>query len=360
MHLQRVEIQNVRNLQDIQLTFSSNINIFLGENGSGKTSFLEALHILAVGRSFRSHLIKRVVNHQKQKLSVFGAIVSDDQRRIPVGIEKQNDGDTKIRVANKVITSLAELASLLPLLIINTDSFDLLTAGPKLRRQFLDWGLFHVEQGFFSVWKKYNEVLRQRNAALKMNPTDSYLKTWDNLLIEPALQLDALRKQFMQQFQTVFEPLLEKLIDPISVTLNYLSGWPQGQNLEQLLEDSRDRDRLLGYTHYGPHRADIAIKVNGTPAQDILSRGQQKLLITALLLTQGKLLQLCNKNSLYLVDDISSELDCNSLNKILDVLLELKGQLFITAIDKEGIKKVFDQENVKLFHVKHGLIEEYI
>lgn len=359
MRLELLEAQNVRNLHSFRLNLGPKHNVFIGDNGSGKTSILEAIHLLSVGRSFRTHLIRRVINHQQPQLSVFGSINVDSSYSLPVGIEKQGAGETKIKIAGKNVNSLAELAILLPMQVINNDSFQLLTAGPKVRRQFLDWGLFHVEQSFFSLWKQYYNVLKQRNAALKRRSDINEIKTWDSMLVSLASKIDASRKQYVVAVEKHLARIAEQLLDVSELTVSYLSGWQNDKSLLMVLEESLQRDIALGFTQFGPHRADLNIKIKNIPAEGTLSRGQQKLLVCALQLAQGAILsEQAAKSCLYLIDDLPSELDKLSLAKVIEILVAAEAQIFLTAISTNHLDKVLAHQDSKLFHVKHGAVTE--
>ena len=356
MPLEFLEINQVRNLLSIDLTPAKNFNIFIGDNGSGKTSILEAIHIIGTGRSFRTHVIRRVINHQSNLLSVF-AQVKHQEKILPVGIEKQSNGETKIKMAGKVVTNLAELVTLLPLQIVNSDSLQLLTAGPKLRRQFIDWGLFHVEQRFFLTWKKYQEVLKQRNIALKNKAGMDEIKSWTKVLAPLGEELDRYRKNYLVQLETPLAVILEKLFGHFKLTFSYHSGWNTEKNLDIALEEAISNDLHLGYTHIGPHRADLSIKTDNLLVQDVLSRGQQKLLVVILRVAQSLLLQeQTNKSCIFLLDDLPSELDYEALEKVSELLQSLNTQVFLTGIHFNQLNKIMSLDNCQMFHVKQGRV----
>jgi len=169
MQLNSLSISNLRNLHSIHLDLHPHFNIICGENGSGKTSLLEAIHLLSTGRSFRAKQAKQIIRFGQKACLVAGAVssMSDTGRATRIGVERLLSGGIKIRVAEQDCTSIAELAKNLPLQLINSESYCLLEASPQYRRQFLDWILFHVEQSFFPVWQRFKRALQQRNAALR-------------------------------------------------------------------------------------------------------------------------------------------------------------------------------------------------
>lgn len=331
-------------------------NIIYGENGSGKTSILEAIYLLGLGRSFRGRALSSIVQLGKETVTVFGLVKESQHSEIPLGIERKKDGTIVIRARESNIHSIAELAHYLPLQIINQDSYHLLTGSPKQRRQFLDWGLFHVEPSFFAIWKRFQRVLQQRNASLKGKVSNDELKFWDKEFIETAILIDQLRKRQLEQFKQIFSKRFNQLNTIDTIELTYKQGWNTETELAQVLAESLIRDRQYGFTHDGPHRADIDIKIGKMPASQLLSRGQQKLLTYSLLLAQGQLFtELTHRKCIYLIDDMPAELDRFHIQAVLTCLTEMQAQLFITCIEPEALSPDL-KTDIKMFHVKQGIL----
>lgn len=355
MTLSRLKASHFRNLIDLNLEPCEQFNLIYGTNGSGKSSILEAIYFLSLGRSFRSHLASRIINYDQSKLSIFGLVTEQSGAQISLGIEKSRSGKIRTKIANEAASSVAELAKILPLQLINPDSYQLLSAGPRQRRQFLDWGVFHVEQSFFPLWQRFQRILKQRNSALQQQTAPDQIKVWDIEFIETAQALSQLRENYIEQLKPVVAGLLKDLIELNDLTITYYPGWNTERGLSDILNSYLHRDLMLGYTQFGPQRADILIKINNIPAEDVLSRGEQKLLVCALQLAQGMLLwQLADKRCIYMLDDIAAELDSNRRRRIIDVLKSLQAQVFITAVDSEVFSDLIDQTPHKLFHVEHG------
>ncbi len=192
MALSRLEIRHVRNLTRVELSPASHLNLIYGENASGKTSLLEAIAILGHGRSFRSSNIAKVIQAEADKLTVFGEVLQGDSRT-PMGIEKSRE-QTRIRIAGEWVNNTSPLAQLLPLQVITPDSHKLIEQGPKYRRQFLDWGVFHVEHQFAQLWRRYRKALKQRNAILRSGrASDQQLRAWDAELVSTVAPITTMR-----------------------------------------------------------------------------------------------------------------------------------------------------------------------
>jgi len=361
MPLSLLQINHFRNLTSVQLEpLTNGFNFIYGLNGSGKTSLLESIYYLSLGRSFRSHLINRVVHHGAEKFVLFANNLINEQH-IPIGIEKFYAGDSQIRINGQDIQTLSALTHLTPVQLINSDCFNLLDAGPSTRRKFIDWGVFYHNKQFLPAWRDYVQVIKQRNALLKQQKNLSAFVSWDQVLATKALKLTALREAYMADYLPLLAQKLQTLLPNFSLDINFYPGWDLTQDLTQLLLKSFDKDRQLGYTQLGPHRADLKIKINKIAAKDILSRGQQKLFVCAMILAQGELLLSANnKQPIYLIDDLPAELDTMSRSKLITELALQNTQFFITAVERLSLENVFQTLPVKMFHVEHGRFTETI
>ena len=357
--IRHLKICNIRNLSECSLEFSPNSNFFFGNNGSGKTSILEAIYLLAMGRSFRSYLKERIVTHQQHGLTIFAKLIGANDRSIKIGFSKQLDGKAKLQIDGESCRRLAAAAKLLPVLLIDPNSYDLLEEGPKERRQYLDWGLFHVKPTFHDISNNFQRCLKQRNAALKLQQNKSVCQTWDQELSSLAKQLTEYRRNYFAQLQPYFLDLLKILDFGIEIDTAYWRGWQGDEevSLSSALEKVWNKDFVLGYTTCGPQKADLIYKINQVPAEDVLSRGQMKLVVSAMQFAQGKLYTaLTGQDVIYLIDDLASELDKNNRRKLFTLLEQISGQIFITSTDREVFSDITTAH--KLFHVKQGLVNQ--
>jgi len=359
MSLSRITVTGVRNLQPVTLSLSPRINILYGGNGSGKTSLLEAIHLLGLARSFRSTRLNPVINHELSSCTVFGLVNTDSNQSSALGISRDRSGEVKIRIDGQNVRSAAELAATLPLQLINPDSFRLLEGAPKLRRQFLDWGVFHVEPRFLGAWQRLQQALRQRNSWLRHGTLDGALQAaWSRELVHASDEIDGYRRTYIQALKPVFESTLAALCDLPELQLSYYRGWDREKPLDQVLHASLERDKLLGHTQAGPQRADLRLRISGHNAVDVLSRGQQKLVVCALRIAQGHLVAEARRGQcIYLVDDLPSELDEEHRQALCKLLDLLNCQVFITCVDSNVLRAGWrDDTPVSMFHVEHGLI----
>src|SRR3990167_7445239 len=350
-----LQLLSFRNLSEAKLQCSPYFNVFYGPNGAGKTSLLEAIYYLGFGRSFRTHHMQRIVQYNAEGFSIFMEL-QNQHHTIPIGIERKRNGECTIK-CNGDMTSLSGIAKYLPLQFMSTMSYKFFLFGPKIRRQFLDWMLFHVEHLFYDTWQSWQRALKQRNAGLKTKLSSQQINFWNNELIPLANKIDELRTKTLIPFEPIFSDILKQLLPQYHLKVGYSRGWGEGSDLADVLTSHLQRDYQLGYTQYGPHRADLNFLIDGIPAQEILSQGQQKLVLYAFHLAQGLLLkQQTNTIPIYLIDDLPSELDPNKRRCIIEVLKQLNAQVFITGINAADLEDITVLSNTHLFHVEQGRV----
>ncbi len=363
MTLQRLDVRGIRNLEVQSLRELGTVNVFYGANGSGKTSLLEAIHILGLARSFRTAQIKSVISHGQQACTVYGEILDSHGMTVTVGVERQRDGSLDARLAGEPVTTRADLATALPLQIIYSDSFGILTGAPVERRQFLDWGVFHVEHQFLVVWQHFQKAIKQRNSLLRRGKIARHeMAAWDQQFAEAGEKIDAARSAYLETLRPVFLAFLGQLSPKLTnVELSYRRGWEAGKPLSVALEQSLETDQQQGYTHSGPQRADIRITHEGKLANEALSRGQIKLLVCALKLAQGEVLrQTGYRPCIYLVDDLAAELDIEHCRQVVSMLSQLEVQQFVTCIQRKDVNAVWQDaqaSELTMFHVEHGRVQ---
>ena len=349
----------MRNLQSLQFLPHPSINFIVGPNGSGKTSLLEAISLLSTGKSFRTPQIRKVIQYDQRELTVFGELMTADNQQRKLGIMRAVDGSTLVKIDGQRRERLADLALMLPVVSMEANSFSLLDGGSEVRREVLDWGLFHVEHQFLPLWKRYRAVLEQRNALLRSGNDLASLPYWDAQLAALGTELDNFRQVHFQNFSEILYSLARNFFGITELSLGYQSGWNKEaySTLEACLLMQRQADIERGYSFYGPHRADMDIRWQGKLARDICSRGQKKLVSYVVGLAKVMLYrQTKGCSPLLLLDDLPAELDWENIQRISRFLSEYPCQSFITAINKDTqnteLLNTFGQ--YAMFHVEHG------
>lgn len=358
MPLTSLHIHHFRNIESADLALHPRVNLFFGANGAGKTSILEAISVLGRGRSFRSHKLKPLIKQGQTAVTVFGRLIDNDGNAYKLGVERTNTGADQFKVDGRALSSASDLAKILPLQVIYSETFDLLGGGPGERRQFLDWLVFHVKHEFMEAWRASRQALKQRNSLLRSGRIGGdLLAPWDALLSRSAEELHSLRSEVFIGFWAEFKALLQTLPSLREIEINYLSGWEEGASLLELLQVNTQRDIQLGYTSVGPHRADLRIRLNRVAAQDVLSRGQQKLLVCALRICAGRVFKaLTGQTCIFLIDDLPSELDDGHRSLLTQWLVDLESQVFITGVNRQDLESSWEKLAVprKVFHVEQG------
>lgn len=359
MSIKTLSIYTFRNLSEAHLSLSPFFNLIAGENGAGKSSILEAIYFLSHGRSFRGHILEPLIQFNQQRMILQALIGASPETEVSIGVMKSLVEEGQIKIGGTVCHSAAELAALLPVQLLNADSFDLLNGGPTFRRQWIDWGLFHVEHSYGDLWRQYHRVLKQRNAALKKND-GAAVRCWDEELARMGEAMALQRAYYIEAIMPLCNAIFSRFCD-FSFNFQYDRGWGAGLSLVEALQGAFGRDQYLGYTGVGPHRADLCLTIEDKTVQTILSRGQQKWLIYSLKLAQGLWLQQqTGKNCVYLLDDVPAEWDEHRQKVLISLLRDMASQVLITGIDLSYLLALVKDLPVKMFHVERGMVVEEI
>lgn len=351
MILTHINIHNLRNISEEKLSFHPQANLFLGANGAGKSSILEAIYLLVNGHSFRTRESSALIQKGMDSLTIFGRTHEAET----ISIQKKISGPTLIQYNQLPCSRTSDLAKRFPCQIIHQNIFQIIDAGPSARRMILDWGLFHVEPSYHLTWKNYHEALKHRNALLRSKAKQDDFKPWNMRLSEEAEKLHQFRAEYFLNWRQHFQDLLP-LLTTLSCDIKYDKGWDKrngGKVLEAILDENHFADSQRQYTQYGAHQADIRIETPLLSAKGGLSRGEQKIVLIALKLAQSKLL---NRSCLYLLDDVIAELDAQHMRQLLDCLKQLKGQFFISSLEPGSMAQLSEALDSQLFIVQKGKI----
>ena len=364
MILSELTVRDVRCIEQAELSLHRGRNLIWGGNGSGKTSLLEAMFVLGRGRSFRTRNTERLIRHGQERLVVFGrtedagagvrCASSPGGLVHAAGVEVHRGEGTRARIDAASVGSLADLSRVFPVQVIDPDIHKLIEEGGRRRRRWLDWAVFHVEPQFADWWMRFARALRQRNAALR--GSGAVTRPWDVELAALGEKISEARRSVLEQMGPFWKAVTAGLDCP-PAELHYLRGWSAQHSLAEALEASRERDRVRGLSHVGPHRADVLIRVGGKPAREVLSRGQQKLMAVALTLAQLRLLkQVSGTTPTLLLDDPAAELDSVHLRHFVSQIAPLDCQLVITSLQPET--RAFGAPD-RVFHVEQGRVGRY-
>ncbi len=368
MSIVRLITDNFRNLSSSAINFHPELNLFVGDNGSGKSSLLEALFFLGHGKSFRTSKAEHLSNYNSDSF----VVSLKDSNNLQFGLSKNfSSGLTQIRINGERHNRLSTLVKNIAIQIVTPESFKLFFGGPKERRRFIDLGMFHVKHDFSHQWTDFSRILKQRNACIRKQVDYSTLAYWTELFCLHSRSIAEIREDYVNEIRNELNVFLRLLLPELAnkVSMQYSRGWPQKKELSQVLSQSIEKEASFGYSVYGPHKFDVKFLLGKNTLESQLSRGQQKLFLLALTFAQSKLIARINRvKPILLIDDIGAELDNTSRTILSDTIGVLNCQVVITAIDenvltpfmREGLRSVNDDfdNNYKLFHVKHGEITE--
>lgn len=358
--INRLMVDRFRNLKEVDLAPSPRFNLLFGTNGSGKTSLLEAIHVLSVGRSFRTHKIDPLVAYDRSDFLIF-ADMGDDGR---VGLLKSRSGNSELKLDGQQQKNWQSVASRFAVQVINSESFSLLEGGAKIRRRFLDWAVFHVEHDFLADWRDYRRCVSHRNSLLKQRVSDlgAQLKAWDIEIARLGEGIHQRRQSLISGYSALLSERVGQFLPGKSIELDYKPGWDTSVDLQSVLSDSRERDIRYGMTLAGPHRADFQVRLDKHLATDVLSRGQLKMLVCAIKLSMGEFITNTYKEDhayqcVYLLDDLAAELDAANREVVIACLEQTKSQCFFTAVHERDLGSVSElMDRSGKFHVEHGKI----
>ncbi|WP_394754441.1 DNA replication/repair protein RecF [Crenothrix sp.] len=353
MALLKLNICGVRNLCRSSITFSTAINFFYGENGSGKSALLESIFLLGRARSFRTSVIKSIINSDKDQITISGIVARKNGNTFSLGLQLA-DKKNVIQVNHHGNQKRSDLAYALPIQLIYPKSYQLLDSSSQIRREFLDWGVFNSNDSFLIVWKRFRKALTYRNFLLKKN-APKQLDAWNDELVAYGVELADFREQYLNKLNPVFMSVIQQFFDGDPVELKHFSGWGEAVTFSQALSDDLAKDLRYGFTHSGPHRGDFQVMFDGRLAKNYVSRGQLKLIVISLLLAQVQLI--ITEGGVppcVLIDDFAAELDIKNRKKILNYLAHMNCQVFMTAIEMADFGSLNSLQNYKMFHVEHG------
>lgn len=354
MHLTRLRVSRLRCLAEAELELAPGLNVVIGANGAGKSSLIEAVHLLAYGRSFRGRVRDGLVRTGAAHLEVYAEWQEGAQAH-RAGL-RHTGQEWQARLDGEQVLRVTDLCARFAAVTFEPGSHALLAGGAEQRRRYLDWGLFHVEPGFLSTWRRYSRALKQRNALLKTRPAANTLDAWDGELAEAGEILTRQRQAYVGELEPALARVSQTILPELGgPALEFQAGWKQVEiSLVDALLLARERDLVMGYSTTGPHRADWRLGFAELPGRETLSRGQEKLAALSCLLAQAE--QHARHQGQWPViclDDLASELDREHQQQVLSTVLASGAQVLLTGIEVPESVHALDIP-YRLFHVEQG------
>jgi DNA replication and repair protein RecF len=361
MLLELLEAENFRNL-DGKIVCGKGLNIIFGENGQGKTNWLEAIYLLATTKSFKTARLTEAIKFEEELAIIRGNVrqSAEIMRTLQVALQ----GNSKILSLNNKRETVQRFLGQLHAVLFNSDELEIVRGGPEARRKFLDGGIVSIYPPFVQTLADYNRVIRQKNSLLQTAQKDEYsldetaerLEPWNEQLIQHATRIHKARVRYVERLN---EDLEKKLFGKEEVSIRYVSSLEGKGDLEDYANLLAERLKLrvqaelrAGYSLIGTHRDDLDILFDGRDLRKFGSSGQQR---SALLILQLATLSVYfsqhNEYPLFLLDDIDAELDYKRIGQLLEFLSD-KTQTFVTT-SKESFVEKFGA-GAEIINVKNG------
>lgn len=353
MRVEKLRIQALRCLDDVALEPGPGINVFVGANGAGKSSLLEAVFLLSHGRSFRAGARDALLQRGAGALAIYAELVRGDSRHWRVGLGRE--GQHWLARLDGQSVPISQLVRECAVVSFDPGSHALIAAGAEERRHFLDWGVFHVEHDFLGLWRRYQRALKQRNSLLRTGEAaGSLYLPWEQELDDTARAITGWRETYLEQLLVGVAKYAGHLLPELgSAALRYRRGWGEALSLGEALATQRSRDIARGHTTQGAHRADWTVSYEHAPLREHLSRGQEKLTAVACLLAQAELFaRHAGEWPIVCVDDLASELDAKHQDALIAQLRDACAQVLISGTACPASLR----SDARLFHVEQGRV----
>lgn len=359
MFIKNLKLFNFKNHSEKSFDFSPEINCFVGNNGAGKTNFLDALHYLSMAKSFLGNLDAQNILHESDFFAIEAEIQGDEKNDI-IKVQLPKEGKKIIKKNDKTYERIADHIGFLPSVMISPYDSNLISDGSESRRKFLDAMISQTDSDYLFALIQYQKTLQQRNALLKYFAKN---RTFDldslEIYNEPLTKFGTQIFEKRQRFVASILPTIQHFYEIISkgnekVTVIYESNLNE-QNFEEILSENLEKDRVLTYTSRGIHKDDLRFVMNGNLIKKFGSQGQQKSFLIALKLAQIKRIKdITNKNPILLLDDIFDKLDDNRVSQLIELVNQQNfGQIFITDTHRERTESVVKRinEESKIFQI---------
>lgn len=367
MYLLRLTLTQFKNYQEADFEFNEKINCLVGDNGAGKTNVLDAIYYLSFTKSYFNAIDSQNILHDKDFFALHGYYKNQQATEDRVSCIQQRNRKKQFRFNKKDYERLSDHIGKIPLVMISPYDRDLINDGSEIRRKYIDGVISQFDNFYLTDLLDYNKALQQRNVLLKQFAEKHYfdelsLSVWDEKLIKPGIELFKKRKQFLEEFNPLFDRYYGYLSRGNEKVEIIYKSQLEDKPFADLLKESVQRDRSLRYTGNGIHKDDLLLLMNDYPVKKFGSQGQQKSFVIAIKLAQFEYMRLKKGfKPILLFDDIFDKLDDKRVAQIVELVSQENfGQVFITDTQPSRISAIFEKINIdhKIFFVENGIIKE--
>lgn len=365
MWLKRISILNYKNLEQVELAFSHKMNCIIGKNGMGKTNLMDAVYYLSFCKSSTNPIDSQNIRHEQDFFVIQGFYETDDGEPEEVYCGLKCRQKKQFKRNKKEYTRLSDHIGLIPLVMVSPADSLLIAGGSEERRRFMDVVISQFDREYLDALIRYNKALAQRNTLLKSEaePEDALMEVWEEMMASAGETVYRKRLAFIEEFIPIFQSYYSYISqDREQVSLTYQSHVAEG-DLLALLRESRQRDRIMGYSLKGVHKDDLVMLLGDFPIKREGSQGQNKTYLIALKLAQFEFLKRTGSRTtpLVLLDDIFDKLDASRVEQIVKLVASDNfGQIFITDTNRDHLDKILRkiEGDYKLFEVDNGEVSE--
>ena len=364
MILKRISILNYKNLEQVELTFSSKLNCFLGQNGMGKTNLLDAVYFLSFCKSAGNPIDSQNIRHDADFFVIQGFYAAADETLEEVYCGMKRRQKKQFKRNKKEYTRLSDHIGFLPLVMVSPADTELIAGGSDGRRRFMDVVISQYDKEYLDALIRYNKALVQRNTLLKSEQPveDELFVAWEEMMAKAGEVVYRKREAFVNEFIPIFQSFYSFISqDREQVGLSYRSH-ARDTSLLEVLRESRERDRIMGFSLKGIHKDDLEMLLGDFPIKREGSQGQNKTYLVALKLAQFDFLHRAgNTVPLLLLDDIFDKLDASRVEQIVKLVAgDRFGQIFITDTNREHLNNILHKVggDYRMFRVDQGMVSE--
>ncbi len=362
MFLNRIIIQDFKNISSADISLSDKMNCICGDNGEGKTNFIDAVYYLSMTKSFLSSSDKYTYTIGKEKAVLHGSYLSGSEQE-DIAISVSDKGEKTVRKNGKAYKRISDHIGHVPVVVVSPTDVTLVLDSGEERRRFLNMMLSQIDSKYLGAVMSYNRALRQRNSILKqehfqpilLDTVSEQMTPYAEYVFQARRDILELLDQRTKTFYEVISTGRE------SVSLSYRSDMHSGA-IGELWQSAVSRDRAAGFTTLGVQRDDVEFSMDGMPLKKCASQGQQKSFLIAMKLAQYSIMkEVYNVEPILLLDDLFDKLDAGRVASLVKMVIkEDFGQIFVTDTDRDRLAQIVGNftDRSKFFSVAGGVVSQ--
>lgn len=360
MYLKKLQLTNFRNYENLQLEFSKNVNVFVGNNAHGKTNILESIYVSSITKSYRTSKDIECIKFNENYFRINHSYIEDNDSKIEVEVYLDSSNKKQIKENGVKINKHADFIGTIPLVIFSPDNMDIVKGSPKNRRKFLDILISQISRSYVICLQEYNKLLTLKNNLFKQEKSFvdlTYLDILDEKIAEKIEIIVSMRNKYVdtvEKYALKIQKSLSK--DEETIKLKYTSEFldKNKEEIKNILLNSRENDFFRKTSNKGIGHDDVLVLVNDKEVATYGSQGQNRTTLLSMKLAEFEILKEEKQNTpIILLDDVFSELDRQRINFLIDYVS--KYQVFITTTEVDSIDNI---ENKEVFKIKSGSVEK--